>query len=409
MLQERSLKYFSLFFALNFSIIIITMHGFYLNEFSAAIFRPIRYMLMGIVGIFSIILLWLSIKKFVLKKATIISVSIYILLFLYGMVASVVNGGFFLLEPEHFISSLFSLVLITISSIYISFLKEKDAKDIHMKLKKKSNIVLLFFIVGTSYLLISEALFFNPLPQFNFFIDGERKFYSQGTTFLFGVAATYFFYSSSQALGLMQKIYFFFSFGFMCLSISAGARGEFLVFVIVFFLMAFRFYGFKSLIYIFLICILLFAYVNYIDLIDWESIPFIYRMSMVLSGQTLGLRDLFLIDSINLLKSNIMCAVTGCGFNFFQSFYGYEFGRYPHNIISELSITYGLIFTTILLISALCGIVKGYFMEISGHYIYYLYIFIFGISLKSGSLFSIGYTSSVAFFILIAMVSGQKR
>jgi len=98
-----------------------------------------------------------------------------------------------------------------------------------------------------------------------------------------------------------------------------------------------------------------------------------------------GLRDVLAQESINLLFSDPKCLLVGGGFGYFQDYYGYDYGKYPHNFLLESLITFGLPLTILMMGLAMRGI---YLQWISAEpagagYMFFGYFFL--ISLKSGS------------------------
>jgi hypothetical protein len=112
------------------------------------------------------------------------------------------------------------------------------------------------------------------------------------------------------------------------LSALGGARGDFLVGGIVVLLIIIRCGSLKTGALI-LLPLLLFS-LSYLD-ISADDFLIIKRFSVIGDGN-FGLRDVLLLQSIELLSEEIKCLAMGCGLNYFQIYYGYGYGMYPHNI-----------------------------------------------------------------------------
>jgi hypothetical protein len=76
---------------------------------------------------------------------------------------------------------------------------------------------------------------------------------------------------------------------------------------------------------------------------------------MVLDESNLGMRDILFYQSIELVSNEIPCMLIGCGLNYFQNYYGHEFGMYPHNYLSESIISFGLFITIGMIIAIILG------------------------------------------------------
>lgn len=120
---------------------------------------------------------------------------------------------------------------------------------------------------------------------------------------------------------------------------------------------------------------------------------------MQLDTSNLGMRDVLASDAFELIGNNESCLIFGCGFNAFQYTYSYRFGLYPHNVLIELIVTYGLFLSSLFIIIFMYGINK---MRISGNLVnsfFVIALYLFLIGLKSGTIIDL---LLVGFFINIA-------
>jgi hypothetical protein len=112
----------------------------------------------------------------------------------------------------------------------------------------------------------------------------------------------------------------------------------------------------------------------------------VQRFYLLFEGD-LSSRDSLFGQVLDLLANQPSCILFGCGPGFFQRYYGYDFGYYPHNSIAEASVIYGLPLLIVGLAFAAHGFVK-YYKKVGGLDLFLIF-FIYNvlISLKSGYLF----------------------
>ena len=126
-------------------------------------------------------------------------------------------------------------------------------------------------------------------------------------------------------------------------------------------------------------------------------------MSVVFDGEHFGNRDVLFVQSLDLLKSKFSCLFFGCGFNYFQVHYGYEFGMYPHNFILEMFITFGILVSIPILFLVLIGLLSEYINKPKLFFIYASSAYLLGIAFKSGTLISIYEFPIIIYFAFIGL------
>ena len=95
------------------------------------------------------------------------------------------------------------------------------------------------------------------------------------------------------------------------------------------------------------------------------------------------MRDILWANGWELIASDSNL-ITGNGFNYFQHYYGYDFGLYPHNLLIEIVISFGVIGV---ILSA--GSLAGFFLSTRNMNVKNSVLaFIFLSYMKSGSLIS---------------------
>ena len=135
----------------------------------------------------------------------------------------------------------------------------------------------------------------------------------------------------------------------------------------------------------------------------FEDVVAVQRFYLLFEGD-LSSRDSLLGQVLDLLANQPSCILFGCGPGFFQRYYGYDFGYYPHNSIAEALVVYGLPVLIVGLVFAANGLVK-YYKKVGGVDLFLIYFsYSCLVSLKSGYLFgSWVVVAGVFFFIGIGL------
>jgi len=113
-----------------------------------------------------------------------------------------------------------------------------------------------------------------------------------------------------------------------------------------------------------------------------DDFAIVKRMSAFADGD-LGSRDVLFYQAIDLLFDNTGCMVFGCGFEFFQKYYGYESGMYPHNVLVEFIVVYGFPFFFVFFAFVAKGL-RQYFSDVGFDLFLILFSYAFIIAMKSG-------------------------
>ena len=184
---------------------------------------------------------------------------------------------------------------------------------------------------------------------------------------------------------------------------AGGARGDFAIGLFVIILIMFKFFSVRWIIItVFFLSGLVMLILSF-ELIDFSNFIMIRRFTGLFANENFGYRDVLLIQSFELLSNRLDCLLIGCGFNYFQIYYDYNFGRYPHNTFVELIITFGIFISVPLILTVLLGFIRGYFTKVGNTFIFYLLFYFLGTSLKSGSLVSITAIPSILFFSYVGL------
>ena len=328
----RRVYHMTLISGLFLFLILISISHLTTNDTSRLIVVPIR--LAAIVGVVFSLLILFALNK--IKKKQLLAYSLYLSLVLYGTIMSILNGAFDLGQEQLPINIVVTLSGLTLMSMSFD-------RPLFESITKSYFLYVIFGLFAT---IIVGGLDLNFPPHFVFdYITNPEandvREYSQGTSKFFGLGSVYAAYLLSKT---KQKFYvltlLFVVFTFLGLSLLGGARGESIAAIIV----ALGFLAFKCPLKIFIFLVLIGVFI-FFSIEDWESqlnnLVIFQRLATV-GGGDLGHRDVLLTQVINLLYQEPRCLAIGCGFGYFQSYYGYEFGMYPHNIVAEYLIVFGL-------------------------------------------------------------------
>jgi hypothetical protein len=391
LVKESYLKFY-----LSIIIIALSLHGFYVSDSALGLFKPLRYFTFAIIIFVTTLFFLLIIAKQKINRIELIAISINIFMLIYGLFFAGINGGINqILQLDRVLFLLFTLPMTVGLAKIVSTIKVDNENNSGIN----SSLISIYFIVGTLSIILIGGLEFTPIPRFQFVINGELSYYSQGTTYLFGIGSVFFLYSASKNYNYKRALCIGLSTFFLVLSLSGGARGDFLISAIVFLAILIRL--FPRYFTLSFVCVGITLVFWLLSKIDLSELLIFERLGRVFAGDTLGERDLFLLDTYELLSKKYDCLLFGCGINFFQVFHGYEFGGYPHNVVAELLVTYGILLTTPFLFMVFRGAVKGYFSPAGKTFIYYFALLTFGLSFKSGSLIGLGLIPCMIFFLLL--------
>ncbi len=361
------------------------------------ILSQVRTLVIGIVlGLVG----WIALKVLLSGKCprkVFIGPALHLGLLFYGISGSILFGGF-----SYFEESPLLLGFMTISIIYMPVLLWLVLQFRAGLFVQDSTIKFIsFYFVASLILMLAlggVSLGFPPKVIFSSVeAVGEERAYSQGFTSFCAMAGIFFFIRafSSSRWALVALIL---SASFFMLSIMGGARGDFLAGILALLAYLLRKPKAKTLIAVGAFCGLAAIYIFRSGL--WEEILLFQRLLYVLDGNY-GQRDILGGQAVSIIIEQPSCFLFGCGFNYFQANFGYEFGLYPHNMVLELFVTYGVVIGGILLLLALIGMISSYFGWGANNPIFYILLVDLIISLKSGSL--LGFTNFPIFLMFVVL------
>lgn len=387
------------------SLLLVTS-GLFINVFLYSFFKFFMGLYLVIIGLLLIKLI-LTLER--VKKNIIMALFINLFLIVYAFFFGLINDGIELADFKRYLHLVLSLVftLAIFSSINENdyFLKNKIKNNFTLKLYIPKNYKLFgtFFIFAILIVYFSKGFSFSPL-KINFDLPnlGYKYSYNQSTSAFFGLGAIFFTFL---ACALNNKIRIFIlivALLYLFISFLGGSRGEFIVALLIINLILFKFLSIGQIIlYIFFLSGLVVGNLFY-EIIDFGNFTMTKRFAVILFEKNFGYRDILFRQSLELMSDRWDCVLIGCGFSFFQTYYSYDFGMYPHNSFLELIITFGLISVPLIFLAVL-GCALGYLTKFGNTFMFYVLLFFFGINLKSDSIISITSIPIFLYFCYIAL------
>ncbi len=274
-------------------------------------------------------------------------------------------------------------VIITVCGILLLGYKNSNICSIRF-----AKWFIVYISVGILLTVFIGGLEFTPVPQFNFEyeagVNSMETLYSQEMSRFFGFGAMAAAFVAINGSGRRVK-YFYFSLVlvFLLFSLLGGARGDSifaLVLVMAYLVIS---TSIRGLLWLGSILFML-----YVGVGDWSGIENfqIFQRFSGLEGN-FGQRDVLLGQAFQLLLNKPACMIFGCGFGYFQSYFGYPFGMYPHNVLVEFFIVFGIPITLAFIFIVSGGVWKYYRSSREADLLVLFFIYSMLIGLKSGTVF----------------------
>lgn len=338
------------------------------NE-SYEIFKNIRYLSIGVLLI--LIPMIILLKK--INRIFLVGLFFNSALFFYGFFQGKIFGGANIVMDK----IIMNFMMINTGLFIVSYLSKSINLDLVL------NFFILYQILVLGLLIYSHGILFSPFPSYNFsYISSKKVYYSQGVSGFFGVLTLLILFKMRGLQTILPKILFFTLFLIsLFLSVMGGGRGEvlFLFLLISVYLINVLRWKFLLFLPILIVFISLF-FQQYIDnLIIFE------RINKVVSNGNYGERDILFGKALRLIFTDPFLFFFGKGFGYFQFHYGFTQGVYPHNILIELIIIYGILPFMVFL--GICIVKFKLFFEylcIFPNLYFYLFFYYFLLDLKSG-------------------------
>lgn len=393
-------------------LIICVLDGLYITDQLITYLIPLRYALFSVFGIGLINYFWSLYKSKKIRKNQFYTIFFHLILLFYGLLLGLVNGGYFLAGIRDYLFAfiavfftLFVILEVNRNSLYLFSLTTNSWPISSMLNKIDFNyFFVLLLILSPILLYLLDVIQLSPIPNINFDI-GAGEIYQQSTSGLFAVGSILLFYFALIAQNrLSLTIYLLFSLITIILSALGGARGEFIIGLIVLSLIILRNINKKRML---LIAICLSLIVGLILINYWDIITdlLIFERIAVIGLGNYGSRDILLLQSLDLFSDRIDCVLIGCGLNYFQIHFGYEYGMYPHNVFAELLITYGIPLGGLIIFLVCAGSAFGFLSIYSRSPLFWILLFFLGVSLKSGSLLGLTTLPTIIFFTYLGVLA----
>jgi len=264
-------------------------------------------------------------------------------------------------------------------------------------------IILLYVIGWTVFLLVSGRLDILPLPSFDFDFRalGSRAAYSQGVSKFYGMAAILAIVAwayrirAAPSSGLIAL-------SFMCLALSfiGGGRGDSAAAAV----LVLAVIGLRSRSILALSTVG--VAVGFSTLAPVLNQLVIVQRFTAIGESGLGPRGLLYQDAIDLIASRGDCALLGCGFGSFREFYGYSEGLYVHNILLESVIVFGIPLSALFIYYTAIGLYNSRFWRsASAANLAIISFYYLMIAMKSGTI--LGFWFLVSYLVIIMFVPSR--
>lgn len=355
-------------------------------------------------GIFLFFTISVGIFKFGIKKTQSYALYLYVSLLAYGVLISIVMDSFSIGSVNLVRDIIVGLLGVLIVS---GTMPSERFRTLLIRLYSCYGILVLLITILLGGLSIS----FPPTFHLEYIASSlgaaEENTYSLGISNFFGfsaVATALFARNEDRKLFVLTGSIL--AFIFLSLSMLGGGRGEsFTALALVLLLIPRTISLIAVALSIFFYGIL--SEGNIFTSLQGDFL-FIRRFILLLEGN-LSSRDILLSQGFSLLSESPQCIFVGCGLGYFQNYFEYDFGSYPHNVVVELLISYGL---PIVLV--------GFILSLAGAFIHYrntgridliiiFFVYSLVISLKSGYLMGswmflafICYFSALSLEIIVA-------
>lgn len=374
-------------------MVIITIAWAFTTLESRGLLETMR---VGAVALLGICLLWQLFRVRVVQRRVLIGLALVAVIVLYGFIVGLLNG----VRDQVTQQALVNVVLIAllVSALIASRGSLLSRRVVWAYLSVVGVVFVASMVSGGFTLTYPPAFHFETLRDESIrslaYSQGSSKFYGLSAilaSFLFTRATT-----APQALATLAI-----TVAALALSAIAGGRGDFLAAAaIVSGLLLYRRTYVGAAIGVSAAVFVLLA--DFVALRD----GFVIVRRLELLSQSLGLRDVLAAQSLELLEQRPLCMAIGCGFGYFQHHHGYGPGTYPHNLLLESVIVFGLPLTLISLLGAAVGFLqltrRGSSVEP-----FMLVLAFFGlIGLKSGTLLSSWIVLSGLVFLVVEALEG---
>jgi hypothetical protein len=326
-----------------------------------------------------------------IKKVQVFALAIFFFLVCYSVAASALSGSLEL-GAENLVRDAMVLVV----GIFIIAASKNERIPLAV-----ACAYVFYILAGFLGTVIVQGIDLSFPPRFLFDystnIAESVVVYSHGISVFFGFGAIGSAYIAGQANNKMGVLFWLFvTFFLLVLSILGGARGDTAAAILV--VAGYLIYRYKSR---YVIISLLGVGITLLLIVYWEflldAFLFFQRFSEVAGGDY-GMRDQLMLEVFRLLGDDPGFILLGRGIGYFQHYYGYSFGMYPHNVLLESIIVFGVPIIVLVITGALWG--AKIYLSSTKHLDLLLLLFAASliISLKSGYIFGSWLSMSIMMY-----------
>lgn len=289
----------------------------------------------------------------------------YIAFVLYGVIISYIYGGSVFFQ-EDIITNIFLAITViygfAIFQVVSLIYEDRNRWSLGMP------TISVFVTCCALIVLATGGISLSPLSLNFENIEGGAEVYGQGFTKICAIAGVYFFVIATNIKRKPLTIYGL-AFAFLTLSLLGGSRGDILAGAIA--LPMFLLRRPNALNITLVASGILIIFVLFIQSGTGSHFA-VFNRFLQLSDGDYSMRDILFGQAYDLILSD-SCVIFGCGFNYFQVFYNYVFGLYPHNIFLEAILTFGALFGLSTVLLAIYGAVSLY-VRIGNNPIFYILV-----------------------------------
>lgn len=352
------------------------------NNLTIAIIPYLRSVMLAIAAL--VLLIWAS--GFKINRRILLSFTLLIFMNLYGTIRGLDNLAYLNYLPDLVVSTIVVLTGLAYFGISES---ERSQLTVAIYLVIFAAVWFLLLVFTGGLNLTTMAFDFQVYSR-----DGRYILYSQGISKFYGFAAIVAIWVAQKVnhIGGKNTVYIL-SFVFISLSFLGGGRGDFLALIIVIVLMGFLSSLRGALFSLVIVFIVFFFFFEYVPKLS-DNIIAAQRFVVILTGSTFGLRDILFNESLHIISNESNCFLFGCGFTYFQEYYGYSYGMYPHNILLEAAIVWGV--PLVLFVISLFAL--GFAKSGRGKFLSWIGIFFVLLGMKSGDVLGSWFALSFIYF-----------
>lgn len=320
--------------------------------------------------------------KLHIPKVVAVALFCYFFGIIYATSAAAISGG---LE----VSGQYMLVDFVVPLCGIVLFGARFNESVQVFSEKFLNFFLVYAVFALLLTIIFGGVSLQFPPRFIFEVGSDEI--GREENYSLGITSFYVLASIAASIGIVRSgisfrgmIYLFLMLLFLFLSVLGGGRGEIVagILVISFILLRVRRVRLISIGALVFCTVIAFLF-------DWsflfESFVALQRFQLIFEGD-MSARDILLVNVFELLLDQPLCLFLGCGPGFFQKYYGYGFGFYPHNSIAEAVLIFGFPLFLIAIFFAVYGFYRYCKMVRGGDFFMAFFIYNFFVSLKSGYL-----------------------